>query len=275
VPSTPPRDRPLPPGSARDAPDAPALATKEILPGVRANLATKVVEFDGIVPINCHDPRTPDVYLEVMVCTPDTKEHESLVMTKARASDVHAALLAIGLEPGSPGRWDFKDKEFIPVPPRGGAVEVRLAYKTADGKEVEVPATDGIVNASTKGPFIPASGDPGGGSEPAAASACWADRSDAARVTLLLDAGHGHALHDQVHPGQVRRVRVDRRRLLDPYLEAVFFQMWDEQVGGFDGLVAEPATAYDQSGLHISHHITFNAGFVAEWRWPARPRRSE
>jgi hypothetical protein len=158
-----PNSRPAPAAATKTPPKPEPRGLKELLPGVRADLAAKVVEFDGIVPINCHDPRTPDVYLEVVVCTPDTKEHESLVMTKAKASDVHAALLAVGLEPGAPGRWDYKEKKFTPVPPRGAAIEVLFAYKGADGKVSEVPATDWIVNASTKGPFVPAAGDPGGG----------------------------------------------------------------------------------------------------------------
>lgn len=133
---------------------------REILPGVRADVEAKVVEFDGIVPIDCHNPRTPDVYLEVVVCTPDTKEHESLVMTRAAASNIHAALLAIGLTPGTPGSWKFENKTFTPVAPTGPGVEVTLVYKGADGKDVEASPADWIVNASNKARFAdqPASG---------------------------------------------------------------------------------------------------------------------
>jgi hypothetical protein len=166
--ATPPPEPPLPPQSPKPSPVPPggeAAATsglREVLPGVRADVSRKLVEFDGVVAMDCHNPKTPDVYLEVVVCTPDTKEYESLVMTKTKASSVHAALLAIGLEPGEPGKWTFENRTFTPVPPSGSAVEVTFAYKGADGKEIEAPATDWIVNASGHTPFVPA----GSGSGP-------------------------------------------------------------------------------------------------------------
>jgi hypothetical protein len=155
--------KPAPPKSTppTDTSARPPSALREILPGVRADLAAKLVEFDGIVPLDCHNPQTPDVFLEVTVCTRDTKEHESLVMTRATASNVHAALLAIGLQPGAPGRWNYENRTFTPVPPRGSPVRVTLAYFGADGKEIEAPATDWIINAATKAPFQSGSGAPG------------------------------------------------------------------------------------------------------------------
>ena len=90
-------------------------------------MGAKTVEFDGTVPIDCHDPRTPRVYLEVAVCTPDTKEHEALVVTRVKPSDVHAALLAAGLEAGEPGTWTWENKKLVAHPPKGGPVEVVLS----------------------------------------------------------------------------------------------------------------------------------------------------
>ena len=157
-----PQNIPPPPPSNPPVRSESPPRLREMLPGVRADIEARLVEFDGIVPINCHDPRTPDVYLEVIVCTPDTKEHESLVMTKAKASNIHAALLAIGLTPGSAGNWKFEDRKFIPVPPTGPGVDVRLAYRDATGKEIESPAGDWVVNASNGAPFgSAASGDHG------------------------------------------------------------------------------------------------------------------
>jgi hypothetical protein len=167
APANPPTSTPPPaprtPAGARtgDQPRAGAAGLHEFLPGVRADLGAKLVEFDGVVPIDCHNPKTPDVYLEVTVCTPDTKEHEALVMTKVKAASVHAALLAAGLEPGAPGQWKWEEKKLVPVAARGPGVDVRLTYKGADGKEVESPATDWIVNATTKAPFVP----PGAGGD--------------------------------------------------------------------------------------------------------------
>ncbi len=110
------------------------------------------------MPIDAHDPVTPRVYLEVIVCTPDTKEHESLVMTRARPSHVHAALLAAGLEPGAPAswRWDEATKTLLTVPPTGAPVDVRLIVGGT-----EVRATDWIVHATSGARLLPKGGGPG------------------------------------------------------------------------------------------------------------------
>ena len=81
------------------------------------------VRFLGIVPIDA----TQRPMLEVVVCTPDTREHEALVMTRVRPSSVHAALLALGAEPGTPGGEVWDGKTFRLVEPSGPRVRVRLA----------------------------------------------------------------------------------------------------------------------------------------------------
>lgn len=43
-----------------------------------------------------------EAYLEMFGCSAETKEHESVVAVIAKASEVHAALLAIGVNPGKP-----------------------------------------------------------------------------------------------------------------------------------------------------------------------------
>jgi hypothetical protein len=121
---------------------------RELFPGVRADLGRKIVEFDGTVPIDVHDPKTPIVYLEVAVCTRDTKEHETLVATSVKPSEVHAALLAAGLEPGQPGSWKWDDKKIVPIPPQGPPLKVTFVYDK-DGKPVEAAATDWVVNAES------------------------------------------------------------------------------------------------------------------------------
>jgi hypothetical protein len=163
-PPPPPRTEPPMPGlpSRRPPPPPPAAAAapaetgmRELFPHVRADVGARVVEFDGTVPINCHDPATPDVFLEVTVCTPDTKEHEALVVTPARPSHVHAALLAIGLKPGAPGSWRYEDKKLIALPPTGDPVDVTIAYRDAQGAEVESPANRWVKTADADGAFAP------------------------------------------------------------------------------------------------------------------------
>lgn len=86
------------------------------------------MEFDAEVAIDAHHPQTPRVYLEVLVCTPDTREHESIVVTRAKPSLVHAALLACGLTEGKPGSWDWEEttKTLLAIPPTGDPLRVDL-----------------------------------------------------------------------------------------------------------------------------------------------------
>ncbi len=138
-----------PPTDAKDAPPAvaPDDGWVEAFPGVRVSVARRAVEFEGIVPIDCHHPETPDVYLEVIVCTPDTREHEALVMTRALPSHVHAALLLAGLNPGEPGRFVPDDQgRLLRVPPRGDTVRV-LLFTGDDG--AASPTSDWVVNVKT------------------------------------------------------------------------------------------------------------------------------
>ncbi|RMH24519.1 MAG: hypothetical protein D6693_09890 [Planctomycetota bacterium] len=136
MPHRPPLIRTLVATLALSAPAGAQL--RDVFPHVRVDTEAKVVEIDGAVPIFVHDPDAPDVYLEVIVCTPDTKEHESLVVTRARPSHVHAALLMIGLNPGRPGHWtwsgDGADARLTAHDPEGDAVRVSLHWTDADGR---------------------------------------------------------------------------------------------------------------------------------------------
>jgi len=124
----------------------PQPAMREVFPGVRVDLARRVVEFDGIVPVNAHTKADLKVFLETTVCGYDSKEHESLVVTKAKPSQVHAAMLMLGLKPGKPGAWKQEDKQWVGIPAVGGEVEVRFVVKNADGTEREDDPAEWIVN---------------------------------------------------------------------------------------------------------------------------------
>jgi len=115
----------------------------EAFPGVRLDRAARTVEFDGEVPIIPDAGDGTVVFLEVMVCVRDTKEHEALVVTDVRPSHVHAALLALGLEPGEPGGWRRADDTVRGYPPHGPAVRVEFVYQR-DGEEVVEPAASWV-----------------------------------------------------------------------------------------------------------------------------------
>lgn len=134
----PARDHSPPPPPEVAAPEGP----REVFPFVRVDREAGFVEIDGIVPIDAHHPRTPRVYLEAIVCATDTKDHESLVATRARPSHVHAALLLLGIEPGRPGTWDWSGTTIRAVPPQGPRVVVEILV---EGKP-QTPA-DWVVSA--------------------------------------------------------------------------------------------------------------------------------
>ena len=105
-----------------------------LAPGLRTDLAARVVEFDGTVAVDTKNPDTPDVFLELIACTPDTREHESLVVSPVQPSLIHAALLAINLEPGQPGRIIGTSTGVIREPARGDAVTVELRWEDQRGR---------------------------------------------------------------------------------------------------------------------------------------------
>jgi len=124
----------------------PAPAFREVFPGVRVDLAGRVIEFDGIVPVNAHTKADLKVFLETAVCGYDSKEHESLIVTKAKPSQVHAAMLMLGLNPGKPGAWKLEEKKWVGIPPEGDEVEIRFVVTGANGVQREEDPADWIVN---------------------------------------------------------------------------------------------------------------------------------
>jgi len=78
--------------------------------------------------------------LELVLCAWNTKEHESILRTKAKPSQVHFALVALGLTPGKPARWipGLAGEEGRLLPPRGAQLKISLRWKGAGGKKVHV-----------------------------------------------------------------------------------------------------------------------------------------
>ena len=96
------------------------------------------VYADGYVAMN----RGP---LEMFACPAGTKEHESVVAVFAKAQEVHAALLAIGAQVGTPVAYD---PAFIPA--TGQRIRVWVCYFDKDGKFRSLDARDWIVQEGTK-----------------------------------------------------------------------------------------------------------------------------
>jgi len=96
------------------------------------NQSTRQLRIAGFVPIDAHDPKKPNIFLEVLVCARNTKEHEALVVTDAKPSHVHAALLLLGIEPGSPGRWDWLANTAKPSPNPPTGPRLRISVQPAN-----------------------------------------------------------------------------------------------------------------------------------------------
>jgi len=108
------------------------------LPGVKINIKDRYVDVDGSI---CLDQGA----LELIACTKNSKEHESIIAVEAKAKHIHTALLLMGAKSGNPAMQKPVDKEktrWIHVPPRGGPVDVFLVFKNKQGKEVERPISD-------------------------------------------------------------------------------------------------------------------------------------
>jgi hypothetical protein len=145
------RDREV--AAIETAPSRPAPTPDAGMPGVR--VFSDRVEVEGIVPIDCHHPDTPHIFLEVVACAPDTREHEALVMTKVRPSHIHAALLMLDRTPGFPGSWIWNGPGSGPTytAPSGDEIDIFLRYIGPDGQTIERPVRDWIVDVDTGAPL--------------------------------------------------------------------------------------------------------------------------
>ena len=91
-------------------------------------------------------------WLEQIACSPRTREHETLVVIKAKPSDVHAALLLAGIQHGTPGSWSFEDEAVSFTPPTGDRLEVLVRYEL-DGRTVEEPIRTWMADAEGRSSF--------------------------------------------------------------------------------------------------------------------------
>lgn len=81
-------------------------------------------------------------YLELLACSRNTKEHESILRIRGRPLHVYQALGMLGLPDGRPPYFDDRARRV--VPPRGTPIDVHLRYEQ-DGRTREVNATDWLV----------------------------------------------------------------------------------------------------------------------------------
>lgn len=136
-------------------PELRAAVAKLEMPGVKINLDEWSVDLDAKICLE-------EGLLELIACTVNSKEHESIVTIEGRPSHAHTALLLLGAKPGKPALMELAGPEmntFRHFPPSGGPVDVFLVLKDAAGKEVEKPISEFIIKADRDGPAE--KGEPG------------------------------------------------------------------------------------------------------------------
>lgn len=127
--------------STTSEPAAPAAPVAEpqfiqCTPQIRVDRARSVLEVAVVSVLEVG-------FLEQYVCSPSTREHESLFVFEGKASELHAALLLAGFKPGAPGSWrevpppegqpNDGNQQFAAVPPTGDAI--RITAVLPDGTE--------------------------------------------------------------------------------------------------------------------------------------------
>ena len=136
--------KPVPEPTPEPAP----VVLHELLPGL--HIAKDIVEFSGTIAIDCHHPDTPDVYLEMLVTAPDSREHESLIVSSIKPSNLHAALLAAGFEPGSPLK---RSRDGTITPASGDALRILVSTTDPDGEQSEyIPIESWVVGDNANEP---------------------------------------------------------------------------------------------------------------------------
>lgn len=124
---TPPPKLPEPKGAKRLSPDFDIWVDKQ----------QKAVIIDGVV-------SQRRAILEMFACTPNTKEHESIIQANTQAFLAHTGLLAIGAEPGHPVRWDPEYE-----PPTGTEIEIEVHWRDKQGKPQSAPAQKWVRKVSS------------------------------------------------------------------------------------------------------------------------------
>jgi hypothetical protein len=117
------------------------------MPGIEINPVERVVSVDAEICLE-------EGALELIACTKDSKEHESIVVIHARPSHVHAALLLLGARNGHPAMRRALDEEMTrweDIPPTGDPIDVSLSWKQEDGTRVERPLSDFLMRSEEEG----------------------------------------------------------------------------------------------------------------------------
>ena len=88
--------------------------------------------------------------LEFFCVLSGTNEHEAVIRTSAKPSNIHLALLMLGLEPGEPVKYSEAAKKWMP--PHGPPLSITAEFQR-DGELTRVPITRLMRSIKTKEPM--------------------------------------------------------------------------------------------------------------------------
>ncbi|WP_428386949.1 YdjY domain-containing protein [Mucisphaera sp.] len=129
---------------------------------IRIDREAAIVEFDAEVVFEQRQVTNDEgevlytfgEWLELLACTHNTREHESLLATHVKPSDLHAALLLLNLEPGQPATLTQTDAgEWTTTPPSGPDLTITLLTPpdpdNPDAQPTRTPAGRWIIHEPT------------------------------------------------------------------------------------------------------------------------------
>ena len=113
------------PAEKTPPPPAEKPVVLKTLPGIVVDTGKGEVRLEGKVCLR-------EGSLELVVCSEGTREHESVVVVKARPSHVTFALALLGLEPGQPAH---RTEAGAFSPPAGGTLDITARFFTVSDEE--------------------------------------------------------------------------------------------------------------------------------------------
>ncbi len=135
--------------AARAAPTPPSDAAQAASwPGIHVDRERRQIDLDGYVVLREGE------WLELIACSPGTREHEAILAITARPSHIHLALLSLGLTPGHPIQSREEGDGFAIVPPRGPAIDLFFVVDR-DGTPREVPVHEWVIDQQNDRPMPP------------------------------------------------------------------------------------------------------------------------
>jgi hypothetical protein len=121
-------------------------ASTDKLPHIHVDVKARQIAIDCEA-LNAKIP------LEFFCVTDGGNEHESVLRTPAKPSDIHFALLMLGLTPGAPATF-VPSRQFW-LPPHGPPLHIECTY-VLNGKTITVPANRMMRSWKTKQEMAPA-----------------------------------------------------------------------------------------------------------------------